>query len=123
MLESSQAVRVCAYHTGGGGRFQALRLSPPMMQATRWEFENRALIIGVLFAVAFALSAVDRSNTAVAVAQFVAARAAGDANRLTRAIFAGGAAVCALAALTRTWASAYLSSDVVYAGDVKTASL
>jgi protein-S-isoprenylcysteine O-methyltransferase Ste14 len=94
-----------------------------IVRATRWEFENRAVIIGVLFAVAFGLSSIDRRNAAVALGQFVAARFGGDADRATRAIFFGGAAVAALAAFTRTWASAYLSSDVVYADQVKTASL
>ena len=93
------------------------------MRATDWEFEYRAAIIGGLFAVAFALAPLDRRNAAVALGSVLASRIGGGADRLTRAIFAVGALAAALAAFLRTWASAYLSSDVVYADSVKTASL
>ena len=44
------------------------------MKATRWEFENRAVILGVVFGVSFFLSSFDRRNAAVAVAEPLAAR-------------------------------------------------
>src|ERR1700730_5147285 len=93
------------------------------MKATRWEFENRAAIVGGLFAVSFFLASIDHRNAAQALAERLAVWLSVDADRATRAIFALGTVAVALAAMTRTWASAYLAADVVYAGNVKTASL
>lgn len=93
------------------------------MRATRWEFENRAVIIGVIFGVSFLLSSLDRKNAAVAIAEPIAARIHVDGDAVVRAIFALGALLAALGAATRTWASAYLAAEVVYADQVKTASL
>ena len=42
---------------------------------------------------------------------------------MAQVLFAGAACFVVLAALVRTWASAYLHSSVVYAAEVKTASL
>lgn len=91
--------------------------------ATHWEFENRAAIIGVLFAIAFAMSAFDHKNFAVALAAILAPRLRVDGDAVARAVLFSGAAVSILAAATRTWASAYLAADVVYADRVQTASL
>lgn len=93
------------------------------MKATRWEFEHRAVILGMLFAVSFFMSQFDRTNAAVALAEPIAAGLHLDADRTARAIFAIAAFSVALAALTRTWASAYLAADVVYASPVKSARL
>ena len=82
------------------------------MKATRWEFENRAMILGVLFGVSFFLSSFDRRNAAVAVAEPLAARLHVDGDAAVRAIFVLGAMIAALGAATRTWASAYLAADV-----------
>jgi protein-S-isoprenylcysteine O-methyltransferase Ste14 len=93
------------------------------MRATRWEFENRAWIFGAIFGVSFFLSSIDRRNAAVAIAEPIAARLRLDGDAVVRAIFAAGALVAALGAATRTWASAYLAADVVYAEKLQTASL
>jgi len=93
------------------------------MKATRWEFENRAVILGVVFGVSFFLSSFDRRNAAVAVAEPLAARLHMDGDAAVRAVFVLGAGIAALGAATRTWASAYLAADVVYAEQLKTASL
>lgn len=93
------------------------------MKATRWEFENRAVLLGGIFAVSFFVSRLDRRNAVVAVAEPLARALHTYDNSVARAIFAIGALIVVLAALIRTWASAYLSADVVYAGPVKTASL
>jgi len=93
------------------------------MRATRWEFENRAWILGAIFGISFFLSPVDRKNMAAAIADPIAARLHADGDAVVRAIFAAGAVLAALGAATRTWASAYLAADVVYADRVKTASL
>lgn len=93
------------------------------MKATRWEFEHRAMIVGILFGVSFFVSQFDRTNAAVALADPIAARLHLDGGRTARTIVALAALCVALAAITRTWASAYLAADVVYASPVKTASL
>jgi len=93
------------------------------MKATRWEFENRAVILGVVFGVSFFLSSFDRRNAAVAVAEPLAARLHMDGDAAVRAVFALGAVIAVLGAATRTWASAYLAADVVYAEQLNTASL
>src|SRR5437762_2438082 len=93
------------------------------MKATRWEFENRAVILGVVFGVSFFLSSFDRGNAAVAVAEPLAARLHVGGDAAVRAVFVVGAVIAALGAATRTWASAYLAADVVYAEQLKTASL
>jgi protein-S-isoprenylcysteine O-methyltransferase Ste14 len=93
------------------------------MTATRWEFENRAWILGAIFGVSFFLSPIDRRNTAVAIAGPIAAWLKVDGDAAVRAVFALGALLAALGAATRTWASAYLAADIVYAEQLKTASL
>jgi len=93
------------------------------VKATRWEFKNRAVILGVIFGVSFLLSSIDRRNAAVAIAEPIAARLHLDGDAVVRDIFAAGALIAALGAATRTWASAYLAADVVYADQLKTASL
>lgn len=40
-----------------------------LMKATQWEFENRALLFGLLFAVCFPLYAIDHENSASVLAQ------------------------------------------------------
>lgn len=93
------------------------------MKATRWEFEHRAVILGAIFGISFFLSSIDRRNAAVAVAEPIARRLHVDGDAAVRAVFALGALLAALGAATRTWASAYLAADVVYADQVKTAPL
>jgi hypothetical protein len=56
------------------------------MKATRWEFENRAVIIGGLFAAAFLLVSIDPRNAAQAVAERLASWLHVDGDRATRAI-------------------------------------
>jgi protein-S-isoprenylcysteine O-methyltransferase Ste14 len=91
--------------------------------ATAWEFEHRALALGVLFSVAFMCSAFDPRNATAALAQVLSDQVQLDGERLARALFVVAAVIVSAAALIRTWASAYLKSDVVYASAVKTASL
>jgi protein-S-isoprenylcysteine O-methyltransferase Ste14 len=93
------------------------------VRASDWEFRNRAAILGAIFAVSYVVSPIDRVNAAVALGALAAPRLGLDADRAVRAIFALAAGVAALAALLRTWASAYLAADVVYAGAVKTTAL
>ncbi|HSM84763.1 MAG TPA: isoprenylcysteine carboxylmethyltransferase family protein [Candidatus Limnocylindrales bacterium] len=93
------------------------------MKATDWEFANRALIFGFIFAIAFPLYALDHQNSAAVLAKWLAAVLAVNANHVARFIFAAAAVVLFVAALIRTWAAAYLHAGVVYAATVKTDSL
>jgi protein-S-isoprenylcysteine O-methyltransferase Ste14 len=93
------------------------------MRATNWEFKNRALVFGLIFGCSFAFYGVDPQNSAAALANWLEARLYLDANLVARALFALAALILIVAALMRTWASAYLQSSVVYASEVKTESL
>lgn len=94
------------------------------MQATNWEFKNRALIIGLIFGLSFSAYSIDPQNSAASLANWLAARLPMiDANLLARLLFALATALLVVAALTRTWASSYLNAKVVYAAEVKTQSL
>ena len=93
------------------------------MKATNWEFKNRALIFGVIFACAFPLYVLDHQNAAGVLANWLGARLHIDADFIAHLLFACAAVLLSVAAMIRTWASAYLQADVVYASEVKTASL
>lgn len=88
-----------------------------MMQATKFEFEQRFWIIGFIFGVGFWLYAVDRTNAAVGLLQVIApglGPGSGAGNRAAQLLFAAGALLAFMAAFLRTWATAYLRTDVVH---------
>jgi hypothetical protein len=58
------------------------------LTATTWEFENRALALGVLFSGAFMLSAFDPQNVTVAVARALSVQLQIDGDRVARTLFA-----------------------------------
>ena len=93
------------------------------MKATNWEFANRALVFGLIFAFTFPLYFLDHQNSTAALAAWLAPRLRVDADLLGRFLFAFAAFLLAVAALIRTWASSYLHAGVVYAAEVKTESL
>jgi len=93
------------------------------MKATDWEFTNRALVFGLIFAFTFPLYSLDPQNSAAALANWLAAGLRVDVNLVAHLLFAFAALLVVVAALIRTWASSYLQADVVYAADVKTESL
>jgi len=87
------------------------------MQATKFEFEQRFWIFGLIIFIGFALSAVDHVYFAVYLLHFVAPSIDPDSPRgifLLRLIFGGGTLLIFLAALLRTWATAYLRTEVVH---------
>jgi protein-S-isoprenylcysteine O-methyltransferase Ste14 len=87
------------------------------MRATKFEFEQRFWIIGALFWLAFGLYRVDSTNSAVAFLHLVAPSLDLDSARgvfWLRVIFGFGALLVFLAALLRTWATAYLRTEVVH---------
>jgi len=93
------------------------------MKATDWEFKNRGLIFGLIFAVAFPLYSVDPRNAADVLGHWLSATLGKDGEFTVRLLFALAAVLLIVAALVRTWASSYLRSEVVYAAQVKTTSL
>jgi protein-S-isoprenylcysteine O-methyltransferase Ste14 len=93
------------------------------MRATNWEFKNRALVFGLIFGCSFALYSIDPQNSVAALANWMEAALGINANLIGRLLFALAAVLLVVAAFTRTWASAYLQADVVYAAEVKTAAL
>ena len=93
------------------------------MRATHWEFTNRALVFGLIFGLAFPLYSLDRQNSTAALADWLGARLGNDSDLLARLLFGCAAFLLVAAALIRTWASSYLQANVVYATEVKTASL
>src|SRR5579864_4369401 len=93
------------------------------MKASNWEFENRALIFGLIFAVAFPLYSLDHQNSTAVLANWLAAKLKMDADRVARLLFTLASMVMIAAASIRTWASAYLHAGIVYSSEVKAASL
>ena len=93
------------------------------MRATSWEFRNRSLIFGMIFGVAYPLYFLDPRNSAYAAADWLAARLPVDSEFLVHLLLGLAAVLLVKAAFIRTWSSAYLHAKVVYAAQVKTASL
>lgn len=93
------------------------------MRASNWEFKYRALVFGLIFGCSFAMYSLDPQNSTAALANWMSHRLAMDANVLARVLFVSATGLLVVGAFIRTWASAYLQADVVYASDVKTASL
>ena len=84
------------------------------MIATEFEFRNRFWLIGVIFAVSFQLFAIDHVPIARWLAEVALAPIAPYRELAMRAVLAFGALLTLLAASLRTWAAAYLDSDVVH---------
>jgi protein-S-isoprenylcysteine O-methyltransferase Ste14 len=103
--------------------FSARHDNVPAMKATAWEFKNRALIFGLIFGASFFCYSFDHPTSAAWLSDWLAARTSLDARLLAHFIFGAAAVILALAALARTWGSAYLRADIVYASEVKSASL
>ena len=88
------------------------------MRATKFEFRYRFWLIGAIFWAGFWLYAVDHVNAAAAIAAWLAPHTGLSETLLIRLLFAFGALLAVAAALLRTWASSFLSSDVVHDTDV-----
>jgi len=78
-------------------------------RATDFEFRNRFWLIGAIFGWGFFCYAFDHANAAEALARLTP-----NEDGAVRIIFAVGAAITVLAALVRSWATAYLQSEVVH---------
>src|SRR5580658_3040468 len=87
------------------------------MRATKFEFEQRFWFIGMVFWLGFSFYAVDRTNAALWLLHVVAPSVdpnSDHGNNLARLIFGAGALLVFLAAAFRTWATAYLKTEVVH---------
>jgi protein-S-isoprenylcysteine O-methyltransferase Ste14 len=77
------------------------------------EYRFRAWVIAAIFFAAFALSGWDHVSAAGALAGLIT-RGGGNVHTVEMVIFAVGAAATLGAAALRTWAAAYMRSDVVH---------
>lgn len=87
------------------------------MRATKFEFEQRFWVIGIIFALGFFLYSVDKTNAALWLLHLVAPSVdpnSDHGNNLARLIFGCGALLVFLAAAFRTWATAYLKTEIVH---------
>jgi protein-S-isoprenylcysteine O-methyltransferase Ste14 len=95
-------------------------LQEKRMKATEFEFRHRFWIIGAIFWFGFLLYRVDQLN----MAQFLVNRTVGEnsphADSVARSLLLFGAFLVLLTALLRTWASAYLRTDVVQDPNLRT---
>ena len=80
------------------------------MKATEFEFRHRSVLNLIHFWIAFQLYSVDRMNVVWAFVHWNNPR--GDF--IARIVFGSAALLLGLAATLRTWASAYLGSEVVH---------
>ena len=87
------------------------------MRATEFEFNNRFWLIGLLFFFGFGLYNLDHVNFGVALLHWLAPTISPDNDRgnlWLRVIFGTGTALVFFAALFRTWATAYLKTEIVH---------
>ncbi|MGC1105535.1 MAG: isoprenylcysteine carboxylmethyltransferase family protein [Candidatus Acidiferrales bacterium] len=89
-----------------------------MMRATEFEFRQRFFCIGCVFGLGFFCYSFDHVTAAFAVAHLLGGKSLNldspAGMRALHLIFGFGAVLCILAALIRTWAAAYLHSEIVH---------
>ncbi len=87
------------------------------MRATEFEFNNRFWFIGLVFFLGFGAYRLDPVNFGIGLLHIFAPAIDPDSARgnfWLRVIFASGAALVFFAALLRTWATAYLRTEIVH---------
>ena len=87
------------------------------MRATRFEFEQRFWIIALIYLIGFALSGVDHVRFIPALRHLIAPSLAmgnPEARTFSRMVIGVGAMLVFVSAALRTWAAAYLRTDVVH---------
>ena len=86
------------------------------MRATKFEFEQRFWVITAIYFAGFFLSAFDHKLFIVGLRHLMPslARGAPQARAFARIVIAAGALLVFVAAAIRTWAAAYLKTDVVH---------
>jgi protein-S-isoprenylcysteine O-methyltransferase Ste14 len=97
------------------------------MRATEFEFRYRFWVIGLIFWASFACYSFDHVNAGVSITHWLVGAQvnAHSAHFLfvLRSVFAFGAALAIAAAVIRTWAAAYLKSEVVHDLDLHNEAL
>jgi protein-S-isoprenylcysteine O-methyltransferase Ste14 len=89
------------------------------VKATEFEFRHRSLLNLLHFWIAFQMYSIDRTNVVWAFVHWGNPRGA----FIARLIFGFGAVLIGIAAAIRTWAAAYLRSDVVHDTKLHAASI
>jgi protein-S-isoprenylcysteine O-methyltransferase Ste14 len=84
------------------------------MASTSVAFRYRFWIIGVIFWLAFACYSLDRVNSGAAIGKWLSHLTALTDDTAIRLVFVIAAALVVAAAAIRTWATAYLHSNVVH---------
>jgi protein-S-isoprenylcysteine O-methyltransferase Ste14 len=90
------------------------------VRATKFEFEKRFWIITGIYAVGFSLSNFDHVRAITALRHLIAPSFLSDSAQaiaFAQVVIAAGALLVVLAAALRTWAAAYLRTDVVHDTD------
>lgn len=87
------------------------------MRATKFEFEQRFWVITAIYFAGFGFSAVDHTPFILALRQLIApsvGRGSAEAENFARIVIVIGALLVFLSAAIRTWAAAFLRTDVVH---------
>lgn len=87
------------------------------MRATKFEFEQRFWIIGAIFGLGFGFYNLDHTNFAIWLVHLFAPAANINGERgtnLARLVFGAGALLVFVSAIIRTWATAYLRTEIVH---------
>lgn len=85
-----------------------------MIKATDLEFRQRWLFFGIIFGVSYSFLAFDRVPVGARLAGALAARAHWPEPSADHVVFGAATALMLVAALVRTWGSAYLGRKVVH---------
>jgi protein-S-isoprenylcysteine O-methyltransferase Ste14 len=93
------------------------------MKATGFEFRNRFWLIGLIFWLAFSTYSFDHVAIAQAIADRLAPPGTDQADFFARVILAMGTFLVACACIIRTWATAYLRSEIVHDANLHSESL
>ena len=95
-----------------------------MLAASNFEFKNRFWIIGGIFCFGFGAYNLDRQNTGAAIVEWLARIRGTTADNMDyHLIFAVAALLAILAALVRTWGTAYLKAEVMVGQRLHTTQL
>jgi protein-S-isoprenylcysteine O-methyltransferase Ste14 len=93
------------------------------MKATDFEFRNRFWLIGLIFWIAFSAYGFDHVVVAQAIADQLARPGGLDPDSIVRIVLVCGTLLVACACLIRTWATAYLRTEVVHDANLHSEAL
>jgi protein-S-isoprenylcysteine O-methyltransferase Ste14 len=98
-------------------------ITQTFMKATEFEFRNRFWLIGLIFWLAFSTYGFDHVVVAQAIADRLARPGGLSADSIVRIVLACGTFLITCACLIRTWATAYLRSEVVHDANLHSEAL